>query len=505
VTTHDAHIRSAQAPAMPPETLVPATPVRSAAKATSSSYLLTPRSTAPVDMLSRRLDAVCTHAVSALEIAAALEADGISDQRCREDYGYDDVFGLATELYSRVPLRTTRYTGRRVFTNAPGRNIARGLLFALPGLFYFVVEPMFPSRAAPVALLLAVMAGWGISQVMAIIGHTLVGRGNRSGAGVALGLILIGGLGLMATAGGLAAMVTGWNHNLVAACFTQTLYIMSAAALLLFERDRLLWISLVPGVVVSVAYLAGNPLGLTREVAVGAIVIAMALTFGSAVYTADRAHQDGPRTRARLGRADAFRAVQFGIYGVLLAALLAAPMLHAAATHSPEDSPSLLGAAMVPLVLSMGVAEWQLASYADRRNRAMDLAPDIETFSKAAWRNLLVAAATHAAALFALTFVTAVGIAIVAGHVPTDVAELLVAYLFLGAAVFMALVLTTWGRISMLLPILALAVAAVWLPALASPHATQLMTIYLIASAVLAGCLLALGWREVRIVSNHGA
>jgi hypothetical protein len=31
------------------------------------------------------------------------------------------------------------------------------------------------------------------------------------------------------------------------------------------------------------------------------------------------------------------------------------------------------------------------------------------------------------------------------------------------------------------------------------------MTIYLIASAALAGCLLALGWREVRVVSNHGA
>ena len=97
------------------------------------------------------------------------------------------------------------------------RNIARGVLFALPGLFYFVVEPMFPSRTAPVALLLAVMAGWGISQVMAIVGHTLIGRGNRSGAGKALALILIGGLAAMAAAGGLAATVTGWNHNLVAA------------------------------------------------------------------------------------------------------------------------------------------------------------------------------------------------------------------------------------------------------------------------------------------------
>ena len=141
----------------------------------------------------------------------------------------------------------------------------------------------------------------------------------------------------------------------------------------------------MPGVLVSAIYLADNPLGLTREVAVGAVVVAMAMTFGAAVYASDRAFTEGPRNHARLGRADGFRALQFAIYGVLLAAVLAAPMLHSAATHTPGDSPSLLGAAMVPLVLSMGVAEWQLASFTQHRNRAMDAAEDIETFSKAAW------------------------------------------------------------------------------------------------------------------------
>ena len=505
MTTHDAQIRSAKAPAMPPHAIAPPDRESPDAPPSGSGHVLTPRSSAPIDVLSRQMDAVCTHAVSPLEIAAALEADGITDEKSRTEYGCDDVFALASELYSRVPLRTSRHTSRLDTPHAVSRNIARGGLFALPGLFYFVVEPLFPSKAAPVALLLAVMAGWGISQVMAIVGHTLIGRGNRSGAGVALAFILVGGLALMAAIGGLSATMTGWNHNLVAACFTQTLYIMSAAVLLLFERDRLLWISLVPGVAVSVLFLADNPLGITREVAVGAVVVAMALTFGTALYTTDRAFQTGPRNHARLGRADAWRAAQFGIYGVLLAALLAAPMLHSAATHTPGESPSLLGAAMVPLVLSMGVAEWQLASYTERRNRAMDNSIDIESFSKKAWHSLLVAAGTHAAALFVLTAITALGVALMVGHVPADVAELMTAYLFLGAAVFLALVLTTWGRITVVLPTLALAVVLIWLPALVAPHSPQLMTIYLIVSAALAGCLLALGWHEVRVVSNHGA
>ena len=172
------------------------------------------------------------------------------------------------------------------------------------------------------------------------------------------------------------------------------------------------------------------------------------------------------------------------------------------ATASPFVEPRV-AVATVPLMLSMGVAEWQLTRYVERRNRAMDAAHDIETFAHAAWRGLLISLGTHAAALLALSLVTVLGIFLTIGSIPGEALTLLAAYLLLGAALFLALVLTSWGRISMVLPFMALAVAAIWLTALSTHSTAEELTEYLLASAALAGCFFTLGWREVRVVTNH--
>ena len=71
------------------------------------------RSTDLVDVLGRRMDEICVAAVSPLEIAAALEMDGINDRSAREVYGHEDIFALAEALYSRVPFRQKSQPIRR--------------------------------------------------------------------------------------------------------------------------------------------------------------------------------------------------------------------------------------------------------------------------------------------------------------------------------------------------------------------------------------------------------
>ena len=460
------------------------------------------RSTAPIDVLSRRVNAVCTHAVNPLEIAATLEAHGITDAISRDEYDCEDVFVLARELYSRVPLRASQYAARRRPVQSTRTSLARGMLFALPGLFYLLVGPVFSSAVAPIVVLIAVIAGWGLSQVLAIVGYTLIGRGNRSGAGKVLGLVLIAGLAAMCAIGAIATFGTDWDRNLVAMCCTQILYVMAATVLLMFKRDDLLWMSLLPGAALSAIYLAGNPAGLSRGVAVGGVVIAMALTFGAALYASDRAFQEGPRADIWLGRSDAWTAIQFGTYGLLVATCLATPTMRAVLDHGTDTA--LIGLATLPLVLSMGVAEWQQVRYAERRHRAKVAAHDMDSFGLAAWRGLLVSVGTHAAALFGLSLIMAVGIIFVAGGIPWSIVGLLTAYLFLGAALFMSLLLTAWGRINSILPFLGMAVVVILVLVFATPSASEQLTEYLAASAVLTACLFALGWREVRILTNHG-
>ncbi|MFE0900100.1 hypothetical protein ACFW3W_29895, partial [Streptomyces smyrnaeus] len=61
----------------------------------------------PVRVLLRRHRALCECAVDPLEIAAGLEASGITDRtaaRCR----HRDVFSLAEELYARAPYPGSR-------------------------------------------------------------------------------------------------------------------------------------------------------------------------------------------------------------------------------------------------------------------------------------------------------------------------------------------------------------------------------------------------------------
>ncbi|MCF3146028.1 hypothetical protein IQ293_22595, partial [Streptomyces platensis] len=54
----------------------------------------------PVRMLMHRHQELCAHAVDALEIAAGLEAHGVTD-RTAARFRHRDVFSLAEELYAR--------------------------------------------------------------------------------------------------------------------------------------------------------------------------------------------------------------------------------------------------------------------------------------------------------------------------------------------------------------------------------------------------------------------
>ncbi|MFJ1745190.1 hypothetical protein ACIOJD_02960 [Streptomyces sp. NPDC088116] len=75
----------------------------------------------PVKALMHRHRRLCERAVHPLEIAAGLEAHGITD-RTAARFRHRDVFSLAEELYARVPEGTDRTTAERpARTPAPTR------------------------------------------------------------------------------------------------------------------------------------------------------------------------------------------------------------------------------------------------------------------------------------------------------------------------------------------------------------------------------------------------
>ena len=89
----------------------------------------------PVKALMHTHQALCRRAVDPLEIAAGLEAQGVTD-RTAARFRHRDVFSLAEELYARVPRNEGPEHGRPARVPAPlpvGRRTALVLLMLLPG------------------------------------------------------------------------------------------------------------------------------------------------------------------------------------------------------------------------------------------------------------------------------------------------------------------------------------------------------------------------------------
>uniref|UniRef100_A0AAU2JWP8 Integral membrane protein n=1 Tax=Streptomyces sp. NBC_00049 TaxID=2903617 RepID=A0AAU2JWP8_9ACTN len=110
----------------------------------------------PVKTLLHRHRELCERAVDPLEIAAGLEAHGITD-RTAARFRHRDVFSLAEELYARTPRG-------EVPTAAPARVPAgaaalRGFGYSvLPGAFALATAAAGPAWAGPVAVVLTVAA-----------------------------------------------------------------------------------------------------------------------------------------------------------------------------------------------------------------------------------------------------------------------------------------------------------------------------------------------------------
>ncbi|MBP5861255.1 hypothetical protein QBA57_12630 [Streptomyces scabiei] len=86
----------------------------------------------PVKALMHRHRDLCERAVDPLEIAAGLEAHGVTD-RTAARFRHRDVFSLAEEMYARVSRDGEEVSEREPVPNAPGARGGWAVLALLPG------------------------------------------------------------------------------------------------------------------------------------------------------------------------------------------------------------------------------------------------------------------------------------------------------------------------------------------------------------------------------------
>ncbi|MEV5343914.1 hypothetical protein AB0K93_36455, partial [Streptomyces sp. NPDC052676] len=287
-------------------------------------------------------------AVHPYEVAALLEAEGLSASLIRERYGHPNLFSLASALYARVP---------RAFPQPPAaadpwrpdtvRCLLRGLLFALPSLAYLLTAPLWRvDRHAPV-LIVAGVVSWAWGQALGHRAHLRLVAGRREASrtlltGGSAGAMVATGLAVPVAWGGTAGPVTGVA---IAAVAAQSLYLAAAGVLLVLGRERLLLAALGPLIAGAAVLPWWEPGPVVR---VGLPLLALLATLAVTAWVlraglAVPAAPDGPPPRLRAS-------LPYGLFG-----LAAAVLVLLEGRRHPY--------AVIALTLSMGPAEWLLYRY----------------------------------------------------------------------------------------------------------------------------------------------
>lgn len=392
------------------------------------------RAETPLAALAREHDACCVGAVDPLEIAANLEASGMSDSSCRR-LGYPDVFAVAAELFALVPRRAAGTITRLDRPAVSVRRCAlRGLIYALPGLagVGLGVQGVAPA----VVMLAALTVGWAWSGAMAHLGHRLLGWEGRPAARLVLRKGLAWGSAVTLVTVLAATVLTGAGVGTLVVGLGLAWYMIAAGALLVLEWEVPLLLALLPaGVGAALA-----PIGVTGWV-VGALpAVTVLATTGEALRATRRSVGDPP------GRpVDVRPAVAHLVHGMISAGAVGlGPLTLAALRGTPLRVPWFV---VLPLVLCMGPMELSL----ERLRRATDhLLWELDSpadFARRARRALLRAVAELCPVLAVVTLACWVVLRRSSG-VPPDAAALLAAYVALAGCFFLGLVLVSTGHVT---------------------------------------------------------
>lgn len=408
------------------------------------------------DDLARRLGPVCESAVSPLEIASALEFEGFTDRTARVGYGADDVFDLARDLYDRVPRRPALPVDADADERSRLRPLLHGALYALPAACFPAARALLGGPGVIAALVTALLAGWGLSQALAVIGYGRLGTGGPAQARRVLrsGLLFClaaAGVIMMVTAlaAGSRAPVAGFGAGEIA-------YMAAAAVLLVTGAERRLLAALVPAVAGSALYLSlGEPPGLTYLVWAALAATPVAACALALAPRGDRGHPAMGYAGPGLvpSSAELAAALPALALGVLAGGLLTVPVISA---PGGGLNPGAVVAA-VPLALSMGAAEWSLLWYR-RRGQGLLRSSEPWRFAARARRAALTALGQYTAVMVALV-AAALAVAVGSGQVLPSGSLYAAAggYALLGAAMFAVLALQ--ASLVRAVPLAALAVA----------------------------------------------
>lgn len=395
------------------------------------------RQTRNVLGLMSRMAPVAAVAVDSLEIAAVLEADGITDRTAQLDYGAEDVFALAELVYRRVPRRVPTVVPDETIWRFPWtRATLHSLLYTAPAVGFLPLTPLLSNQATLVAVGIVTVVGWSASLTVSYLGYTALAGGRPAAARV---LRNCGLASVLTLAGSLAAAV--WRLGLppagAAAAGCLGVYLLAATVALVCGARLWLAAALTPATLAGIGYMiTAGQLAWAWAGSLTTAVIALALAV--VLVSAPGSQAAGLTPRAVWRDASAH-----GLFGLLAAGLVLIPTLSEMRAGGSLTATAVLTAS---LTLSMGAAEAGLYRYRRTILRLLCRTHTIEGFSGGSVPALLAAVGTYLCVLGGLVTVAAAGGSAAGLLRPSPHTVMLgAAVVALGGALFVALLLLALG------------------------------------------------------------
>lgn len=394
------------------------------------------RTQTPTAVLSRRLDDLCVNAVDELHLAAGIEAFGINDRIARDTYGRSDVFELARDLYGMVPSRPSP-SSRSAKTPIVHNDLLRGVAYLLPALLYLGVAKILDLGQAAMLLVGSLVFVWAVSQGMVFVQQRLLGRLAVAQASAAVRRISL--VAAAVVIGAIAAYVLRYDLGFGAFVVAtgQACYFLAASVLFSVREERRLVLTLLPAVVLSLAVATGLLGGAALFFSLALIV-----TIGAVVKQAWRVTASGAGViLMALAHGERRAGVTHVFHGFLWAGFVLAGTFVGAAGFSQPT----LSLAAVPLVLSLGVAEWQVRTLGERTTKLLGRHTTPRDYGAAARTGLWLSLAVYGTTVVSLALLLGGSLAGV-GRLDRDTATMLGAYVLLGLALFFGSALIARGQ-----------------------------------------------------------